>query len=73
MESDWQQRPRSRALRELGQVKQGYLADLLMVDDDPLANVRILRDASRLVGIMKDGAFHKHPIAYSGSRRLAAQ
>ena len=30
---------------ELGQVKHGFLADLLLVDGDPLADVSILQDA----------------------------
>ena len=46
---------------ELGLVAPGYLADLLLVDGDPLADVAILEDARRLVAIMKDGAFHKAP------------
>lgn len=46
---------------ELGQVKEGYLADLLLVDGDPLAQPGLLRDRDRLLAIMKDGAFHKEP------------
>lgn len=46
---------------ELGQVKAGFLADLLLVDGDPLRDVGMLRDAKRLLAIMKDGAFHKAP------------
>jgi imidazolonepropionase-like amidohydrolase len=46
---------------ELGQVKAGYLADLLLVDGDPLADLALLEDAQRLTGIMKDGVFHKRP------------
>jgi imidazolonepropionase-like amidohydrolase len=46
---------------ELGQLKEGYLADLLLVDGDPLANIAILQDQSRLLAIMKDGIFHKQP------------
>ena len=46
---------------ELGQIKEGYLADLLLVDGDPLADVRILQDKNRLLAIMKDGKFHKRP------------
>ncbi|MEQ8965392.1 MAG: amidohydrolase family protein [Azospirillaceae bacterium] len=44
---------------ELGQVREGYLADLLLVDGDPLEDVSILQDRDRLVMIMKDGALHK--------------
>jgi len=40
---------------KLGQIKAGYLADLLVVDGDPTRDVRILQDASRLALIMKDG------------------
>ena len=45
----------------LGQVKEGYLADLLLVDGNPLEDVRLLQDASRFLGIMKDGKFYKTP------------
>jgi imidazolonepropionase-like amidohydrolase len=44
---------------ELGQVKPGFLADLLLVDGDPTQDVTILQDKQRLRAIMKDGAFHK--------------
>jgi imidazolonepropionase-like amidohydrolase len=46
---------------ELGEVKDGYLADLLLVDGDPLANLAILRDPQRLLAVMKDGVFAKAP------------
>ena len=46
---------------ELGLVKPGYLADLLLVDGDPLANVAILRDPKRILAVMKDGVFAKAP------------
>lgn len=46
---------------ELGILREGYLADMLLVDGDPLADVRILQDHKRLVAIMKDGKFHKAP------------
>ena len=46
---------------KLGLVKEGALADLLLVDGDPLANLSILRDRSRLLAIVKDGHFHKAP------------
>ena len=56
---------------ELGQVKEGYLADLVLVDGDPLANLAVLQDRSRLLGIMKDGAFHKDPQKGSARGRLS--
>ncbi|MDQ3025328.1 MAG: amidohydrolase family protein [Pseudomonadota bacterium] len=53
---------------ELGLIKQGALADLLLVDGDPLANLAILRDRSRLLAIVKDGKFHKAPEVAARSR-----
>jgi imidazolonepropionase-like amidohydrolase len=46
---------------ELGAIKEGYLADLLLVDGDPLANLSILRDPKRMLAVMKDGVFVKQP------------
>jgi imidazolonepropionase-like amidohydrolase len=46
---------------ELGLVKEGYLADLLLIDGDPLANLPILRDPKRILAVMKDGVFAKQP------------
>ena len=47
--------------KELGLVKDGFLADLLLVDGDPLANLSILREPKRLLAVMKDGVFAKAP------------
>ena len=57
---------------ELGMIKPGYLADLLLVDGDPVANVRVLQDKNRLLAIMKDGEFHKAPRMNEQRRRLSA-
>ena len=46
---------------ELGVVKSGALADLLLVDGDPLTDIAILQDRSALRMVMKDGALHKAP------------
>jgi imidazolonepropionase-like amidohydrolase len=46
---------------ELGLVREGYLADLLLVDGDPMANLAILRDPKRILAVMKDGVFAKAP------------
>ena len=48
---------------ELGQVQEGYLADLLLVDGDPLKDVFLM--------IMKDGEMYKNP-GTSPSRRSQA-
>jgi imidazolonepropionase-like amidohydrolase len=57
---------------ELGQVKPGYLADLLLVDGNPVANVKLLQDANKLLMIMKDGQFHKEPQVAAQSQRQIA-
>jgi len=52
---------------ELGQVRPGYLADLVLVDGNPLADITVLQDSDRLAAIMKDGQFHKEPTFTSDS------
>jgi imidazolonepropionase-like amidohydrolase len=56
--------------QELGAIREGWLADLLLVDGDPLANVAILRDPKRLLAVMKDGRFAKAP-EIASERRYA--
>jgi imidazolonepropionase-like amidohydrolase len=46
----------------LGQVKQGFLADLLLVKGDPLTDPTVLLDRENLGVIMKDGQLHKRSI-----------
>ena len=46
---------------DLGVVKAGALADLLLVDGDPLTDIAILQDCGALRMIMKGGALHKDP------------
>ncbi len=58
---------------ELGMVKEGYLADLLLVAGNPARNVAILQDRDNLLGIMKDGAFHKRPSTEQGAAHVAAE
>ena len=57
---------------DLGEVREGYLADLLLVDGDPTRDVRIMQDRSRIMMIMKDGAIHKHPSAAKRARAATA-
>ena len=44
---------------ELGQIKASYLADLLLIDGDPLRDVGLLRQRDKLRAIMKDGVLYK--------------
>jgi imidazolonepropionase-like amidohydrolase len=48
-------------LSDLGLVRPGYLADLILVDGDPSKDVSLLQHAERLKAIMKNGNFHKLP------------
>jgi len=57
---------------ELGQIRAGFLADLILVDGNPLADVKLLQDSSKLLAIMKNGAFHKPFDRQSGAERLSA-
>ena len=51
------------ACDDLGQIKEGFLADMLLVKGDPLADPKILLDTGNLIAIMKDGKLHKDPAA----------
>ena len=58
---------------DVGQVKEGYLADLLLISGDPSTDVTILQDAGRLSAIMKDGVFHKRPEGLAQADLAAAE
>jgi imidazolonepropionase-like amidohydrolase len=48
---------------QLGVVEEGALADLLLVDGDPIANIKLLEDPEKnLLVIMKDGRIYKNQI-----------
>lgn len=44
---------------QLGLVREGWLADLLLVEGDPTTDITVLQDRRRLSMIMKDGQLHK--------------
>jgi imidazolonepropionase-like amidohydrolase len=48
---------------ELGTVAEGKLADLLVVDGDPLDDIAVLQDRDRLLAIVKDGVLEKDELA----------
>ncbi len=51
---------------ELGEVKDGYIADLLLVDGDPLQDLDMMVHEKNLLVIMKDGALYKDSSAVLG-------
>ncbi len=56
--------PRNPYPGKLGVVEEGALADLLLVDGDPTANIKLLEDpAKNLVIIMKDGKIYKNTVS----------
>ena len=44
-----------------GMIKEGYLADMLLVRGDPTVDVSLLQHQANLAMIMKDGKLHKDP------------
>lgn len=50
---------------DVGQIKAGMLADLLLIDGDPTVDVTILQDKARMPVVMKDGRFHRAPAVNS--------
>ena len=53
--------PMMRMGKVLGYIREGYLADILLVDGDPLADITVLQDKARILAVMKDGEFHRAP------------
>ena len=47
----------------MGTLEPGKLADLLVVDGDPLEDISILQDKSRLSLMMKEGSIYVDGIA----------
>ena len=48
--------------QELGTIEEGKLADLIVVDGNPLDDIAILQQQERILAIMKDGVFYKKQI-----------
>lgn len=55
-----------RAQGDLGTLQPGMLADMLLVDGDPLRDLAVLADRARLAMIMKDGQLHHLAPALQG-------
>ena len=48
---------------EIGTLEPGKLADLVVVDGDPLQDITLLQDTERLRLIMQGGRAHKNTLA----------
>jgi len=57
---------------ELGQVKEGFIADLLLVNGDPLRDLGMMVNEDNLVVIMKDGNLYKDTSKAAVAREKAA-
>lgn len=57
---------------ELGMVKEGFIADLLLVNGDPLKDLDMMVHEKNLIVIMKDGELYKDQSASVASQRQAA-
>jgi imidazolonepropionase-like amidohydrolase len=56
--------PRNPYPGKLGVVEEGAFADLLLVDGDPVANIKLIEDPSKnFVVIMKDGKIYKNSVS----------
>lgn len=53
--------PRSPYVGKLGVVEEGALADLLLINGDPVENMKLIEDpAKNFLVIMKDGNIYKN-------------
>jgi imidazolonepropionase-like amidohydrolase len=53
--------PMMKMGKSIGYVREGCYADLLLIDGDPLADITVLQDKSRILSVMKGGEFHRAP------------
>jgi imidazolonepropionase-like amidohydrolase len=59
---------------ELGQIREGYIADLLLVNGDPLKDLDLVVHEKNLHVIMKEGALYKdHSAAQVAEQVRAAE
>ncbi len=55
--------PRTPYPGKIGVIEEGALADLLLVDGDPIANIKLIEDPTKnFVIIMKDGKIYKNAL-----------
>jgi imidazolonepropionase-like amidohydrolase len=54
---------------ELGQLRPGWLADLIVVDGDPLEDIAVLQDRERINLVMKDGKVFRDELSATDRSR----
>jgi imidazolonepropionase-like amidohydrolase len=59
--------PMMKMGKQIGYIREGCLADILLIDGDPLADITVLQDKRRILSVMKDGEFHRAPPVRSTS------
>ncbi len=63
--------PRNPYPGRLGVVEEGALADLVLVDGDPIANIKLIEDPDKnLLVIMKDGRIFKNALKHQETETL---
>ncbi|MCP4385919.1 MAG: amidohydrolase family protein, partial [Hyphomicrobiales bacterium] len=58
---------------ELGQIKPGYLADLMVIDGDPIADIALLQDPDRIRAVMVAGRFAKSRLPEAAAATAAPE
>jgi imidazolonepropionase-like amidohydrolase len=48
--------------KKIGTLEKGKLADLIVVDGNPLKDIGVLQDKNRIQVIMKEGSFYKNQL-----------
>lgn len=56
----------------LGMIRPGYLADIILVDGDPVSRLEVLTDAANIRVVMQDGRMHKMTLDSRAAQRRAA-
>ena len=54
---------------ELGQLRAGWLADVIVVDGDPLDDIALLQDLQRINLVMKDGQIFRNDLSVTDRAR----
>jgi imidazolonepropionase-like amidohydrolase len=48
--------------KKIGTLEKGKLADLIVVDGNPLKDIRVLQEKDKILAVMKEGCFYKNQL-----------